>query len=59
MQHSQVQVHSPTPLPVLPPTTPGGVTAGVDWATADHVACVVDASEQVRTRFSAAQGPGR
>ena len=34
MQYAQIQV--------LPPTPPGGVTAGIDWATADHVACVVD-----------------
>jgi transposase len=30
------------------------VTAGIDWATADHVACVVDSAGQVRGRFSAA-----
>ena len=54
MQYSQVQVHSPAPLRVLPPAPPGGVTAGVDWATTDHVACVVDAAGQVRARFSAA-----
>jgi transposase len=30
------------------------VTAGIDWATADHVACVVDSAGQVRARFSAA-----
>ena len=39
---------------VLPPTPPGGLTAGIDWASADHVACVVDASGQVRARFSVA-----
>ncbi len=37
---------------VLPPTPPGGLTAGIDWASADHVACVVDAAGQVRARFS-------
>ncbi|MGH3198679.1 MAG: IS110 family transposase [Streptosporangiaceae bacterium] len=37
---------------VLPQTPPGGVTAGIDWASADHVACVVDAAGQVRARFS-------
>ena len=31
-----------------------GVTAGIDWASADHVACVVDAAGQVSARFSAA-----
>jgi transposase len=37
---------------VLPPTPPGGVTAGIDWATADHAACVVDAAGQVISRIS-------
>ena len=27
---------------VLPDIPPGGVCAGIDWAAADHVACVVD-----------------
>ena len=54
MQYSQVQVHSPTALRVLPPAPPVGLTAGIDWATADHVACVVDSAGQVRARFSAA-----
>jgi transposase len=39
---------------VLPQTPPGGVTAGIDWASADHAVCVVDAAGQVRARFSAA-----
>jgi transposase len=30
------------------------VTAGVDWASTDHVACVVDAAGKVVTRFTAA-----
>ena len=55
MQYSQIQVPPPTPIRILPPAPPGGVTAGIDWATADHVACVVDASGQVRARFSAAR----
>ncbi|HEU5417581.1 MAG TPA: IS110 family transposase [Streptosporangiaceae bacterium] len=46
MQYAQVQV--------LPSTPPGGVSAGIDWASADHVACVVDQAGQVRARFSAA-----
>jgi transposase len=37
---------------VLPQTPPGGLTAGIDWASADHVVCVVDAAGQVRARFS-------
>jgi transposase len=46
MQYAQIQV--------LPPTPPGGVTAGIDWATADHVACVVDSAGRVLDRISAA-----
>jgi transposase len=37
---------------VLPRTPPGGLTAGIDWASADHVGCVVDTAGQVRARFS-------
>ena len=37
---------------VLPQTPPGGLTAGIDWASADHAVCVVDAAGQVRARFS-------
>ncbi|MGH3190658.1 MAG: IS110 family transposase [Streptosporangiaceae bacterium] len=37
---------------ILPQTPAGGLTAGIDWASADHVACVVDAAGQVRARFS-------
>jgi transposase len=36
----------------LPDTPPGGVTAGIDWATDDHVACVVDGSGKVVSRFT-------
>src|SRR6266851_6635592 len=36
----------------LPEAPPGGVTAGVDWASADHVACVVDGAGRVVTRFT-------
>ena len=32
----------------------GGVFAGIDWAVADHVACVVDMAGRVLDRFSAA-----
>ncbi len=41
-------------IPVLPDVPAGGVCAGIDWATADHVACVVDMAGRVRDRFSAA-----
>src|SRR6266568_2235326 len=30
------------PIQVLPDVPAGGVFAGIDWATADHVACAVD-----------------
>jgi transposase len=36
----------------LPDTPPGGVTAGVDWASADHVACIVDGAGKVVSRFA-------
>ncbi len=36
----------------LPDAPPGGVTAGVDWASADHVACVVDSAGKVVRRFA-------
>ena len=36
----------------LPDTPPGGVTAGIDWASADHAVCVVDAAGEVTSRFS-------
>ncbi|MDN5751618.1 MAG: IS110 family transposase [Pseudonocardia sp.] len=36
--------HSPThqPATVLPEVPPGGLTAGLDWATADHAVAVVN-----------------
>ncbi|TQS04424.1 IS110 family transposase [Microbispora hainanensis] len=40
------------PQASLPATPPGGRTAGVDWAGADHAACVVDATGAVVTRFT-------
>lgn len=46
MQYARIQV--------LPPTPPGGVTAGIDWATADHVACVADSAGRVLGRISVA-----
>lgn len=36
----------------LPATPPGGVTAGLDWATDDHAVSVVDSAGQVRDRFT-------
>jgi transposase len=38
----------------LSATPPGGVTAGIDWASADHAVCVVDAAGAVTGRFSVA-----
>lgn len=35
----------------LPATTAGGVTAGLDWASADHAVAIVDTAGQVRQRF--------
>uniref|UniRef100_UPI001C5E329F IS110 family transposase n=1 Tax=Pseudonocardia nigra TaxID=1921578 RepID=UPI001C5E329F len=42
---------NPSPLPALPPD---GVTAGIDWASTDHVACVVDQAGRVNVRFAVA-----
>jgi transposase len=36
----------------LPESPPGGVTAGIDWASADHAVCIVDAAGAVVTRFA-------
>ena len=30
----------------------GGLAAGIDWASADHAVCVVDADGKVVSRFS-------
>jgi transposase len=38
---------------VLPDVPPGGVCAGIDWASADHAVCVVDLAGRVRDRFTA------
>ena len=38
---------------VFPPDAPpGGLSAGVDWASADHAVCIVDAAGEVAVRFS-------
>jgi transposase len=41
-------------IPGLPAIPPGGVTAGLDWATDDHVVAVVDTRGQVADRFTVA-----
>ena len=41
------------PIQVLPDVPAGGVFAGIDWAVADHVACVVDMAGRILDRFSA------
>jgi transposase len=38
-----------TSLPALPP---GGVTAGIDWASTDHAVCVLDAAGRALSRFT-------
>ena len=38
-----------------PDTPPGGVTAGIDWASADHAVCIVDAAGAVVSRFTVAR----
>jgi transposase len=38
----------------LPDTPPGGVTAGIDWASADHAVCIVDAAGEAVSRFTVA-----
>lgn len=40
------------PTPSLPAIAPGGLTAGLDWATDDHVVALVDNTGQVVTRFT-------
>jgi transposase len=50
MQHARTT----RPAATLPPEPPGGVTAGIDWASADHVACVVDGRGQITARFTIA-----
>ena len=39
------------PRPGMPP---GGLSAGIDWASADHAVCIVDAAGAVVSRFSVA-----
>jgi transposase len=42
------------PTTVLSAIPPGGVTAGLDWATDDHVVAIVDSAGQVLARFTVA-----
>jgi transposase len=42
------------PARVLPGAPPGGVSAGIDWASADHAVCVVDTAGKVKDRFTVA-----
>jgi transposase len=37
-----------------PDAPPGGLSAGIDWASADHAVCIVDAAGEVVSRFSVA-----
>jgi transposase len=37
-----------------PDTPPGALSAGIDWASADHAVCIVDAAGAVVSRFSVA-----
>jgi hypothetical protein len=41
-------------IQILPDVLPGGVCAGIDWGSAEHVACVVDMAGRVKDRFRAA-----
>src|SRR5207344_2741060 len=43
--------YAPVSRPDVPP---GGVCAGIDWASADHAVCVVDMAGRVRDQFTAA-----
>ena len=44
---------------VLAETPPGGLTAGIDWGSADHAVCVVDAAGQLRARFGTQDAAGQ
>src|SRR5215471_10012796 len=37
-----------------PGTPPGGLSAGIDWASADHAVCIADAAGAVAGRFGVA-----
>jgi transposase len=38
----------------LPDAPPGGLTAGIGWASTDHAVCVVDTAGEVVSRFTVA-----
>jgi transposase len=38
--------------PVLPEEPPAGLTCGIDWATSDHVAVVVDSAGRQVSRLN-------
>jgi transposase len=58
MQHAPTTPPAATPPAATPPAAPlpleppGGVTAGIDWASTDHVACIVDGRGQVTARIT-------
>ena len=37
-----------------PDAPPGALSAGIDWASADHAVCIVDAAGAVVSRFTVA-----
>jgi transposase len=37
-----------------PQAPPGVLSAGIDWASADHAVCIVDAAGEVVSRFTVA-----
>ena len=37
-----------------PEAPPGALSAGIDWASADHAVCIVDAAGAVVSRFTVA-----
>ena len=39
---------------VPPPEAPSALSAGIDWASADHAVCIVDAAGAVVSRFTVA-----
>lgn len=60
MESTREALSENVPLPrlevrpaILPPSPPNGVTAGLDWATADHAASVVDTAGHELARYAA------
>ena len=54
MKHALNNPTMTSPANSLPTQPQDGLTAGLDWAKDDHVACVVDATGAVRDRFGIA-----